>query len=204
MIRHTDGDLLIVEKPSGMLSVPGRGPERQDCVASRVQAIYPDALTVHRLDLETSGLMVMARNKATHRALSIAFQERRVEKRYLAVVDGFLQADIGIIDLPLIVDWPNRPRQKVDFTTGKPALTQYRVLMRHTDRSRVELAPLSGRSHQLRLHLCALGHPILGDPIYANPAALAKSPRLLLHATLLAFTHPGSGNPLTLHSAAPF
>lgn len=203
---HADAALLVVDKPNGLLSVPGRGPGKDDCLVARVQADYPDALTVHRLDMETSGLMVLARGKEMHRRLSILFQERRVEKRYVAVVDGRLAPERGEIDLPLITDWPNRPLQKVDFAIGKPSLTRYRVLAHDTraDTTRVELTPETGRSHQLRVHLMSLGHAILGDSLYAGPAARAKAARLLLHADALAFAHPESGHPLSFERAAPF
>lgn len=203
---HADAALLVVDKPSGLLSVPGRGPGKDDCLVARVQADYPDALTVHRLDMETSGLMVLARGKEMHRRLSILFQERQVEKRYVAVVDGRLAPERGEIDLPLITDWPNRPLQKVDFAIGKPSLTRYRVLAHDAadDTTRVELTPETGRSHQLRVHLMSLGHAILGDSLYAGPAARAKAARLLLHADALAFAHPESGRPLSLERPAPF
>ncbi len=203
---HADAALLVVDKPSGLLSVPGRGPGKDDCLVARVQADYPDALTVHRLDMETSGLMVLARGKEMHRRLSILFQDRQVDKRYVAVVDGRLAPERGEIDLPLITDWPNRPLQKVDFAIGKPSLTRYRVLAHDAadDTTRVELTPETGRSHQLRVHLMSLGHAILGDSLYACPAARAKAARLLLHADALAFAHPESGRPLSFERAAPF
>ncbi|MBA3998615.1 MAG: RNA pseudouridine synthase [Candidatus Accumulibacter sp.] len=203
---HADAALLVVDKPSGLLSVPGRGPGKDDCLVARVQADYPDALTVHRLDMETSGLMVLARGKEMHRRLSILFQDRQVDKRYVAVVDGRLAPERGEIDLPLITDWPNRPLQKVDFAIGKPSLTRYRVLAHDAadDTTRVELTPETGRSHQLRVHLMSLGHAILGDSLYAGPAARAKAARLLLHADALAFAHPESGRPLSFERAAPF
>lgn len=203
---HADAALLVVDKPSGLLSVPGRGPGKDDCLVARVQADYPDALTVHRLDMETSGLMVLARGKEMHRRLSILFQDRQVDKRYVAVVDGRLAPERGEIDLPLITDWPNRPLQKVDFAIGKPSLTRYRVLAHDAadDTTRVELTPETGRSHQLRVHLMSLGHAILGDSLYAGPAARAKAARLLLHADALAFAHPESGRPLSFERPAPF
>lgn len=205
-ILHADTSLLVVNKPSGLLSVPGRGAGMDDCLVSRVQARYPDALIVHRLDMETSGLIVLARDRETHRRLSIAFQNRQVEKRYVAVVDGVLAEASGEIDLPLINDWPNRPRQKVDHQIGKPSLTRYRVLVYDAanDSTRVELEPATGRTHQLRVHLMSLGHPILGDALYASAAAQAKATSLLLHADFLAFPHPSSGDRLALHCAPPF
>lgn len=203
---HADSALLVVNKPSGLLSVPGRGIDKQDCLIKRVQADYPDALIVHRLDFDTSGLLVLARGKAMHRCLSILFQDRQVDKRYLAVVDGELEPACGEVCLPLIVDWPNRPRHKVDFATGKPSLTRYRVHSYDADRrcSRVELTPETGRTHQLRIHMQALGHPILGDSLYADDASLAKADRLLLHAEFLAFAHPQSDEPLHFNCPAPF
>ncbi|MBL0166254.1 MAG: RNA pseudouridine synthase [Propionivibrio sp.] len=203
---YADHALLVVNKPGGLLSVPGRGSDKQDCLIKRVQADYPDALIVHRLDFDTSGLLVIARGKAMHRRLSIQFQDRRVEKRYIAVVDGELAQNSGEVCLPLIVDWPNRPRHKVDFATGKPSLTRYRVLSYDAveNCSRLELTPETGRTHQLRVHLQALGHPILGDSLYADPMTRAKADRLLLHAEYLAFAHPESGEPLSFTCAAPF
>lgn len=203
---HADRALIVVNKPSGLLSVPGRGADKQDCLITRVQTGYPDALIVHRLDCDTSGLLVIARGKAMHRQLSILFQSRQVEKRYVAVVDGELALNAGEIDLPLIVDWPNRPLHKVDFDTGKPSLTRYRVLAYAAEShcSRLELTPETGRTHQLRVHMKALGHPILGDSLYADPVARTKADRLLLHAESLAFTHPASGEPLHFLQAADF
>ena len=205
-VRHIDADLLIIDKPSGLLSVPGRGPGMDDNLASRVQARYPEALTVHRLDMDTSGLLVMARNAAVHRALGRLFESRQVEKEYIAVVAGRLVESERSIDLPLITDWPNRPRQAVDFVQGKPALTHLAVLSYDatSDTTRVLLKPETGRSHQLRVHLQAIGHPILGDDLYAPPEILAQAPRLLLHAAAIAFLHPASGNCLAVRSVPPF
>lgn len=203
---HVDASLLVVDKPSGLLSVPGRGEDKADCLVQRVRDDFPDALVVHRLDMETSGLMVLARNKAVHRLLSMQFEARRVEKRYVAVVDGVMEADRGEIDLPLITDWPNRPRQKVDMEIGKPSLTRFRVLSRDSagGTSRVELQPETGRSHQLRVHLMSRGHAILGDALYASVAAQAKAARLLLHAERLAFSHPEDGRVIGIDCPAPF
>ncbi|MGE5386515.1 MAG: RluA family pseudouridine synthase [Betaproteobacteria bacterium] len=201
---YVDDALLVLNKPSGLLSVPGLGEAGRDCLIHRAQAHCPDALTVHRLDMETSGLIVLARSKATHRALSLAFQNRQVGKRYVAIVDGQVGPEQGEIDLPLIADWPNRPRQKVDFEVGKPSLTRYCVLHRTPDRTRLELRPETGRSHQLRVHLQSIGHAILGDALYAPPAARNKSPRLLLHATELVFQHPLQQQMMTFSSSAPF
>jgi tRNA pseudouridine32 synthase/23S rRNA pseudouridine746 synthase len=205
-IVYRDDALLVVNKPPGLLSVPGRGEDKQDCLLSRVQREYPEALSVHRLDMSTSGLMIMARSKALERALSILFQQRRVHKRYIAVVSGQPQPGRGEIDLPLMTDWPNRPRQKVDHEIGKPSQTRYRVLAFDADQqcSRVELEPVTGRSHQLRVHMMALGHAILGDELYATPEGYAQAERLLLHATSLRFVHPLTDEELFLHSEVPF
>jgi tRNA pseudouridine32 synthase/23S rRNA pseudouridine746 synthase len=187
MILHADTRLIAIDKPAGLLAVPGRGADKADCAAARVQAMYPDALTVHRLDMATSGLMLMARGAPMQRRLSGAFETRRIHKRYLAVVQGVLQADAGEITLPLGADWPNRPRQQVDAVHGKPAITRWRVLHRHARSTRVELEPVTGRTHQLRVHLAAVGHAVLGDVLYAVPAADAPA-RLMLHAWTLALT----------------
>lgn len=205
-IVHQDEALIVLDKPSGLLSVPGRGPAHADSLASRVQAEFPDARIVHRLDMATSGLIVLARGAAMERALSIAFQKRQVEKLYVAVVAGQIAEDSGEIDLPLITDWPNRPRQKVDFELGKASLTGFEVLARDAARntSRVALTPHTGRSHQLRVHLLAIGHPILGDDLYGDAASRTAAPRLLLHATRLALPHPLSGAQLTLESPPDF
>ena len=203
---HADAALIVVNKPSGLLSVPGRGAEKQDCLVTRVQAAYPDALIVHRLDFDTSGLLVLARGKAMQRCLSMLFQSREVDKRYVAIVAGELAQGAGEVDLPLIVDWPKRPLHKVDWATGKPSLTFYRVLSHDAERgcSRVELVPATGRTHQLRVHMQAIGHPILGDTLYADPATRDKADRLLLHAEHLAFVHPQSAAPLSFDCPAPF
>jgi len=203
---HVDRSLIVANKPTRLLSVPGRGPDKQDCLVSRIQTEFPDALIVHRLDYDTSGLIVLARGKAMHRALSILFQDRFVAKRYVAVVDGKPEQESGEVNLPLIVDWPNRPLHKVDFEIGKPALTLYRVLDYDAgqDCSRVALTPETGRTHQLRVHMQSLGHPILGDPLYADEKARAKSDRLLLHAEYLAFTHPVTEKALSFTCDAPF
>lgn len=203
---HHDEALIVVVKPSDLLAVPGRGPDKADCMAGRVQARFPDALAVHRLDMETSGLQVLAHGARIHRLMSILFLERRIDKRYSAVVEGLVAADAGTIDLPLIADWPNRPRQRVDHQLGKASTTRFRVVTRdpRAGTTRVELEPLTGRSHQLRVHLMSLGHPILGDALYGNASARHKASRLLLHAQSLAFDHPLTGEPLYLHSPPPF
>ena len=209
---HVDDALIVAEKPAGLLSVPGRGEDKQDCLSRRAQARFPDARIVHRLDRDTSGLMLMGRGAAAQRSLSIAFAQRQVHKRYIAVVDGSPAAPAGEdgwgrIELAIHLDWPNRPRRVIDPALGKPSVTRWRVLERlHTPAAatRVELEPVTGRSHQLRVHLLAIGHPILGDSLYAPPAALARADRLLLHAHELAFVHPATGETLRFASPAPF
>jgi tRNA pseudouridine32 synthase/23S rRNA pseudouridine746 synthase len=201
-----DAALLVVDKPAGLLAVPGRGADKQDCLSARLQARWPEARVVHRLDQPTSGLMVFARDAATQRRLGTAFEQREVTKRYIALVAGRLADAEGCIELPLAADWPNRPRQQVDAAAGKPALTRWWRLADDParDASRVELEPLTGRTHQLRVHLAAIGHPILGDALYAPPEVQARAARLLLHASRLAFAHPGSGAALDFERAAPF
>jgi tRNA pseudouridine32 synthase/23S rRNA pseudouridine746 synthase len=207
---HVDDHLLVADKPTGLLCVPGRGEAGRDCLSARVQQQYPDALIVHRLDMATSGLCVLARGPQVQRHLSMAFAAREVHKRYVAVVRGRLQGlpdgAWSVIDLPLSPDWPNRPLSKVDPKDGKPSLTRWRVLA-HDDiagTTRLELEPVTGRSHQLRLHLQAIGHPILGDALYAAPPVQAMAARLLLHATAITLPHPATGAPLSLQSPVPF
>ncbi len=196
-IIYADEALLVVNKPAGLLTVPGRGPEKQDCLIGRLLPHYPNARIVHRLDQATSGLVLIPLGYEPQKHLARQFEQRQVHKRYIAVVGGALETDVGEVDLPLICDWPNRPKQKVDYTEGKAALTRYRVLRREAGSTRVELEPVTGRSHQLRVHMLALGHPILGDNLYAPPEYLKASDRLLLHATAISFTHPGTG--VTVH-----
>ena len=209
-ILHVDDSLLVLNKPPGLLSVPGRGADKQDCLSRRVQTIYPDALVVHRLDMATSGLMIMARGAAMQRALNRQFEQREVYKRYVALVDGWLApassaGGWGLIDRPIGVDWPRRPLRIID-AAGKPSQTRWRSLAfddaAHS--TRVELEPLTGRSHQLRVHLQALGHPILGDALYAPGAVQARSPRLLLHACALRLLHPATGALLSFESPPDF
>ena len=204
ILLYEDEHLLAVNKPSGLLSVPGRGERMADCLSARVQARFPDALVVHRLDMDTSGLVLMARGPQVQRLLSQQFMARQVDKRYEALVHGVLDAQEGEIDLPLITDWPRRPRQKVDLETGKPSLTRFRVLQRMADRSRVSLEPITGRSHQLRVHLMALGHPIVGDDLYGPPGGRALAGRLMLHACDVMLPHPVSGEALSLTCPCPF
>ncbi|MDQ5896594.1 MAG: tRNA pseudouridine32 synthase / rRNA pseudouridine746 synthase [Pseudomonadota bacterium] len=203
---HLDEALLVVRKPAGLLSVPGRGPENADCVAVRVQRQVPDALIVHRLDMATSGLLLMARGAEMHRRLSRLFAERQVDKRYEAVVAGCPHAQAGEIDQPLICDWPNRPRQMIDPERGRPSLTRWQRLEHDADAgtSRLALEPVTGRSHQLRVHLLSIGHPILGDDLYAPAPWRAAAPRLLLHACRLTFRHPADDRPVQFEDAAPF
>lgn len=201
-IIHADAALLVVNKPAGLLSVPGRGEAGKDNLTARVQACFADALVVHRLDMGTSGLMMFARGAAMQRTLSMAFAARRIAKRYVAVVEGRVEQDSGQIEAALRLDWPRRPRQVVDNEGGKPSLTRWRVLQRLADTTRLELEPVTGRSHQLRVHLQAIGHPILGDELYA-PLPL-KSQRLLLHATHLELQHPASGKTLSLRGEPEF
>lgn len=199
---YIDDALIVADKPAGLLAVPGRGEAGRDNLASRVQARHADALVVHRLDMATSGLMLLARGAAMQRVLSLAFAERQVDKTYIAVVEGLLAADEGRIDAPLAADWPHRPRQKVDMACGKPSLTHWRVLQRGADGTRLALQPVTGRSHQLRVHLQHIGHPIRGDTLYAPLPPSA--PRLLLHATALSLQHPASGHMLHFTSPPPF
>ena len=205
-ILYLDRHCIVAIKPAGLLSVPGRGPQNGDCLARRIQSRLDDALVVHRLDMATSGLIVFARGIDAQRRLSASFERRDVDKRYVAVVAGRLADDAGAIELPLIADWPNRPKQKVDEQHGKAALTHFRVLARDPgcDTTRVELRPVSGRSHQLRVHLQAIGHPILGDALYAPPAVRERATRLLLHAAALRFPHPATGGRVEVESPAPF
>lgn len=195
---YCDAHLLVVNKSAGLLCVPGRTDD--NCLSSRVQQQYTDALIVHRLDMATSGLLVFARGIAMQRRLFEMFREREIKKRYVAVVAGTMESMSGQIDLPIGADWPNRPMQKID-TAGKPSLTRFTVLSRDGHTSRVELEPVTGRTHQLRVHMRAIGHPILGDALYGDAAS---APRLLLHAESLGFLHPVTQEPLNFVSSAPF
>jgi len=202
LIHFVDQALVVAEKPAGLLSVPGRLEENKDCLVTRLQQHYPDVMTVHRLDQVTSGVMLYARGKAMQIALSKQFEQRQVSKRYEALVQGLVEGESGEIDLPLICDWPNRPKQMVSVELGKPSLTRWRVLARDAaaQTTRVELEPVTGRSHQLRLHLASMGHPIVGDVMYdAQPAV-----RVCLHARRLGFVHPLTGAALEFVSECPF
>lgn len=202
---HCDEDLLIVSKPAGLLSVPGRHPDNKDCLISRINQDYPGASIVHRLDMATSGLMIIARNADSHRALSRLFQDRKVYKEYQAVVFGEVISREGFIDLPLACDWPNRPRQELNFDYGKHAQTHFENCgLSENGHSKLRLIPITGRSHQLRVHTASIGHPILGCEFYAHPKAKAAADRLLLHASRLRFTHPVSKNELDINLNASF
>ncbi|WP_241571432.1 bifunctional tRNA pseudouridine(32) synthase/23S rRNA pseudouridine(746) synthase RluA [Rosenbergiella nectarea] len=203
-ILYQDEHIIVVNKPSGLLSVPGRLPEHRDSIMTRIQHDFPGAESVHRLDMATSGVMVVALTKAAERELKRQFREREPSKTYIAQVWGQLLPDEGLVDLPLICDWPNRPKQKVCFETGKAAQTEWEVLERDAVSCRVQLKPITGRSHQLRVHMLAMGHPILGDNFYASPEAKALASRLLLHAERLSITHPVFGNSMTFKQPAEF
>lgn len=203
-LLHVDEHVLVAAKPPGLLSVPGRGEAKADCLEARLQDMFPGTRAVHRLDMETSGLMVLARTREAHRQLSADFASRRVAKTYLARVAGRVEAMQGEIDLPIIADWPNRPRQKVDHVAGKPSLTRFERLSASPDETRLKLVPVTGRTHQLRVHLAAIGHPILGDSLYAPPPVRQVAARLMLHAWSLAFIHPAKGTALAFTEPAPF
>ena len=213
-VLYADESMLVFDKPAGLLSVPGRGEDKQDCLSARAQRQFSDARVIHRLDMATSGLMVMARGAAAQRHLNDAFASRDIAKRYVAVVHGHLPAPAerwGVIELPITVDWPNRPRRVIDPISGKPSLTRWRVLTQApagltltTPVTRIELEPVTGRSHQLRVHLLAIGHAIAGDQLYGSPEVQAMASRLLLHACSLELQHPVTGQILRFASPAPF
>ncbi|HAV07374.1 MAG TPA: RNA pseudouridine synthase [Rhodobacteraceae bacterium] len=202
-ILHEDADMLAVVKPAGLLSVPGRGEDLTDCLIARLAVVFPNVLLVHRLDRDTSGVMVFALTPHAQRSLSMEFETRRARKTYLARVRGKLEPREGTVDLPLTVDWPNRPRQMVCHDTGRPAVTDWRVVSYDEHETRVRLMPRTGRSHQLRVHMLALGHVILGDPIYAKGAA-GDYPRLMLHSEELRINHPENGRGMRFRTTAPF
>ncbi|MDI3336435.1 RluA family pseudouridine synthase [Defluviimonas aestuarii] len=203
-VIHADHAVLVIDKPAGLLSVPGKGEDLADCLIARVQGLYPEALLVHRLDRDTSGVMVFALTRHAQRELSAQFEARKTKKAYRARLWGHLEPKEGTVDLPLIVDWPNRPRQHVDHVNGKPAETSWKVLGHDEDgTTRVRLFPLTGRSHQLRVHMMELSHPILGDPLYAEGPA-RDFPRLMLHAESLRFNHPETGKGMTFTAPVPF
>jgi tRNA pseudouridine32 synthase / 23S rRNA pseudouridine746 synthase len=205
-VLYADDALLVVDKPSKLLSVPGRLEANKDCLITRIQETHSSALIVHRLDFDTSGIMVIALNKEVHRHLSRQFQDRETKKQYTAHVDGLVELDQGEIDLPIVCDWPNRPKQMICYEHGKASQTQYTVVSRdpETNTTIMALTPITGRSHQLRIHMRELGHPILGCDMYAYESAYLKSPRMLLHGCFLAFTHPDSGEWLEFNCPAPF
>ncbi|MBT8155111.1 RluA family pseudouridine synthase [Epibacterium ulvae] len=200
---HHDAEILVVNKPAGLLSVPGRGEHLADCLMSRVQTVFPEALLVHRLDRDTSGVMVFALTPHAQRHLSMQFEKRTTKKAYVARLTGTLEPRAGTVDLPLIVDWENRPRQMVCHETGKPALTDWRVVKYGEDETRVRLTPKTGRTHQLRVHMLSLGHAILGDPLYATGDALDHD-RMMLHSEELRIKHPDSGESMRFRAKASF
>lgn len=202
-VLHEDHEILVVSKPAGLLSVPGKGAHLADCLLARVQAAYPTALLVHRLDRDTSGVMVFALTPHAQRHLGLQFEKRQVKKTYIARVAGEMAEKSGVVDLPLIVDWPNRPRQKVCHETGRQAVTEWKALRARGGETRVRLMPRTGRSHQLRVHMLALGHPILGDPFYAEGPA-RDHPRLMLHSEELRLRHPDGGRGERFRDKAPF
>jgi len=202
-VIHADHEILVVNKPCGLLSVPGKGEHLADCLIARVQVVFPQALLIHRLDRDTSGVMVFALTPHAQRHIGLQFEKRQTKKTYVARVWGVLEPKTGTVDLPLIVDWENRPRQKVCHETGKQAVTDWRVLRSSESESRVRLMPKTGRSHQLRVHMLALGHPILGDPFYATGAA-REFARLMLHSEELRLRHPDGGEGVRFRVKVPF
>jgi len=203
VVLYQDHEVLVLDKPEGLLSVPGKGDHLADCLLSRAQAAFPGALLVHRLDRDTSGVMIFALTPHAQRHLGLQFEKRQLTKTYVARVWGEVSEKAGTVDLPLIVDWPNRPKQKVDFERGKPALTDWRVLRFEDGTTRLRLYPKTGRSHQLRVHMLEIGHPILGDPFYATGAA-RDFPRLMLHAEALRIRHPDGGAGISFTAPCPF
>jgi tRNA pseudouridine32 synthase/23S rRNA pseudouridine746 synthase len=203
-ILHHDSALLVVNKPAGLLSVPGKDPGKEDCLIDRLRRVFPEVLLVHRLDCDTSGVMVFALTKAVQGNLGQQFEKRQTKKVYVARLSGLLEPKEGTVDLPLCVDWPNRPRQHVNHEQGKPAQTDWRVIRHDGKTTRVRLMPLTGRSHQLRVHMLSLGHPILGDPIYAEGPARTDYPRMMLHAESLRLRHPELGKTMTFSAPVPF
>lgn len=204
VVLHRDDDLLVLSKPSGLLSVPGKQKIHADCLEARAQDEFPEARIVHRLDMDTSGVMVLAMNPKAHRHLGLQFERRKTTKSYIARVWGKIEQDCGSIDLPLICDWPNRPKQMVDHENGKSAQTDWRVIERDSLSTKVQLTPLTGRSHQLRVHMLSIGHPILGDNFYAETEARNAADRLQLHAEHLTLHHPKDGVLWTFSAPCPF
>jgi tRNA pseudouridine32 synthase/23S rRNA pseudouridine746 synthase len=204
-IIYEDDSLIIIDKPAGLLTVPGKGEHKQDCLISRVIEMYPEALIVHRLDMATSGLLILARNKTIQGRLGDMFQNKQVNKEYLAVVSGKMKSQQGIINLPLLTDWPNRPRQMIGFVNGKSSITHYSVIKEEANnRTLVKLIPLTGRTHQLRVHMQFIGHPIVGDRLYGINNELTEGKRLLLHATRLRFNHPLTSRNIDVHLQPDF
>ncbi|GLQ15810.1 RluA family pseudouridine synthase [Maritalea porphyrae] len=203
-VIHVDDDILVLNKPSGLLTVPGKAAEHSDCLEARALEEFPSARIVHRLDMDTSGVVIMAMRADAHRHLGLQFERRHTSKTYVADVFGVIENEQGEIDLPLRCDWPNRPKQMVDHEQGRKALTKWRVINRTETSTRVELTPITGRSHQLRVHMLELGHPILGDRFYASGDALEASERLQLHALSLTIHHPTGGERVTFEAPLPF
>ena len=203
IIIYEDREILVVDKPSGLLSVPGKTEDLADCLLERVKVAFPDALLVHRLDRDTSGVMVFGMTAHSQRHLSKQFEKRMIKKIYVALVAGKFAERSGEVNLPLIVDWPNRPLQKVCHKSGRVALTEWKLLKTGNRESRLRLMPKTGRSHQLRVHCLALGHPILGDRLYA-PETAENYPRLMLHSEEVRLSHPESGKGIKFRSKAPF
>lgn len=203
-VLHQDDDILVLDKPSGLLTVPGKAAEHSDCLEKRAQEQFETARIVHRLDMDTSGVVIMAMNAAAHRHLGLQFERRHTKKTYIANVYGVMEDECGTVDLPLRCDWPNRPKQMVDFDEGRKATTYWKILSRSEKHTRVELTPITGRSHQLRVHMLALGHPILGDRFYAQGDALEMADRLCLHAQDLTIFHPNGGETMSFHAPCPF
>jgi tRNA pseudouridine32 synthase/23S rRNA pseudouridine746 synthase len=203
---YEDDSLIIVNKPAGLLTVPGKGEDKQDCLVNRVNTDFPDALIVHRLDMATSGLVILARNKQTQGKLGDMFQKKQVKKEYTAIVNGKLKSKRGVISLPLMTDWPNRPKQKVDFVYGKSSVTHFRATEIQTENNTtlVKLIPVTGRTHQLRVHMQYIGHPIVGDKLYGEGESHCEKQRLLLHATRLKFNHPETSKVIDIHLPADF
>ena len=202
-VLHADHEILVVDKPAGLLSVPGKGPELSDCLIERLKVAFPEVLLVHRLDRDTSGVMVFALTPHAQRHLGLQFEKRQTKKTYVARVAGRLDPPKGSVDLPIAVDWPNRPLQKVDHLEGRSAITDWKVQRRGEGETRVRLYPQTGRSHQLRVHCLALGHPILGDPLYA-PETAGDYPRMMLHAEELRLRHPDGGAGVKFRASPPF
>lgn len=203
VVLHEDAEVVLVDKPSGLLSVPGKGDHLADCLLARVQEVFPDALLVHRLDRDTSGVMIFALTPHAQRHLGLQFEKRMTRKTYVARVWGVPAEKSGTVDAPLIVDWPNRPLQKICYETGKPAQTDWRIIKADGATARLRLTPHTGRSHQLRVHMLELGHPILGDPFYATGPA-RDYPRLMLHSEELRFKHPNGGRSMKVRAKASF